>query len=160
MSNSLMLRPDGTYSFTLESEVRDVLRSLLKELRDLMVSGDDSVARLFPPAFLDDPARQKDYDELMRNELMASHLDALNVMENTLDEAVLTPDQAIGWMRGLNEMRLVMGSTMGVPDDVNIQMLNPDDPANAPLFLFDGLGWLLEDFLAELEAELPPPYAD
>ena len=66
------------YALDLAPEERRVLRSVCEELRPLVADQDESVARLFPAAFRDDPKASAEYDELVRDSLIAGRLRALD----------------------------------------------------------------------------------
>jgi uncharacterized protein DUF2017 len=132
------------------------LRSLPSQLRELLAADDPSVGRLFPPAYEDDPERQSEYDELVRGDLTAQRLRALDVLEETLDAERLDEEQLTAWLGALNDLRLVLGTKLDMTDD-----MNPDDISDAdeqaPIYaLYYYLGWLQEQVVEELAYGLDP----
>src|SRR5215467_14246643 len=74
----------GTYRVDLPPPERDVLARLLPQLRQLVSGeGDDDgrSRRLFPTAYAQDAEADADYQRLMREELVASRLAAIETVE-------------------------------------------------------------------------------
>jgi hypothetical protein len=149
-------RSRGGFHLRLSRRERDALRSLPGQLQELLERDDPSAARLFPPAYGDDPERNAEYEALVRDDLMAQRLASLRVMEDTLDASRLTEDQMADWLGTLNNLRLVMGTKLDVTEDMDPADLRPDDP-NAPLMaLYYYLGWLEEEVVRALAEGLDP----
>jgi Domain of unknown function (DUF2017) len=129
-----------------------VLRGLPGQVRELLEERDPSTRRLFPPAYTDDPERQAEYEQLVTDDLVAQRLQALAVVEETADAGRLTEDQLVGWLSALNDVRLVLGTRLGIEHDGEGEDFSQDDP-QAPVFeLYHYLGWLesqVVDALAE-----------
>ncbi|MGQ0830914.1 MAG: DUF2017 family protein [Microthrixaceae bacterium] len=147
----------GTFELNLPEQEREVLGALVKQLRELLVAttDDPSVRRLFPTAYHDDPERDREYQQLVRDELLARRLDALTTVESTLGVDSLDDDQLSAWLRALNDLRLVLGTRLDA-DETPVE-LDPDDP-DAPLFaVYDYLGFLLSEVVDALSEGLPEP---
>ena len=116
---------------------------------------DPTLRRLFPTAYHDDPDRDREYQQLVRDELLERRLAALTLVEETasaeqLDEAGLT-----GWLTALNDLRLVLGTRLDVSeDDAEVDPDDPDAPAHV---VYHYLGMLLGEVVDALEGDLPPP---
>ena len=93
---------DGRYRVRLGAPERDVVRGLVGELRELIRHDDDAVARLYPAAYRDDAEAAAEYDELVRPDLRAKRLDALDTVARTLDEDKNDQEQAEAWCGALN----------------------------------------------------------
>jgi hypothetical protein len=108
----------GTYRFGLADEERAVLRQLLPQLRELVLSPpeatDDRIRRLFPTAYADDPEKDAEYQRLMRDELVQSRVAAIDRVEASLDSTELSEDELIGWIQSVNAVRLVLGTMLDV----------------------------------------------
>jgi hypothetical protein len=144
----------GDYRLRLTRHERDALRSLPAQLRELLDTDDPSLVRLFPPAYADDPASNADYERLTRDSLLAKRLQALRVMEETVDADRLTEEQLSGWLGALNDLRLVLGTRLDVTEDVYERELDPNDPRAPELALYAYLSWLQEQAVAALAAGL------
>src|SRR4051794_891421 len=75
----------GRFHLRLPPEERDVLRSLPGQLRELLMTDDPSLRRLFPPAYVDDPEHEEEYRRLMADDLVAGRQAALDIVEETID---------------------------------------------------------------------------
>ena len=143
----------GEYRLRLADEERVLLRSLLGQLRELLGTDDPGLERVFPPAY-DDAEDERAYRELMRGELVEGRLAALDAVERTLDAKRLTEDELTAWLAPLNDLRLVLGTRLGVTEELYERPFDPRDP-DAPAFaLYGWLGWLQEQAVRALSAEL------
>ena len=140
----------GLFQIRLPAEERDLLRSLPGQLKDLLEENDPSLRRLFPPAYLDDPERDAEYQQLMRADLLERHRAALDVMTETIDAEELEEDQLAGWLGALNDLRLVLGTRLDVSEDMWDDELDPNDPRAPALGLYGYLGWLQEQVVEAL----------
>jgi hypothetical protein len=140
----------GDFELRLPDGERDLLRSLPGQLRQTLLTEDAAVARLFPPAYADDPERDAEYRRMVHDDLMAEHLQALQVMEESIDARRLSEDQLTSWLGALNDLRLVLGTRLNVTEETYQEEMDPgssDAPAHA---LFFYLGWLEEQIVAAL----------
>jgi hypothetical protein len=147
----------GRYNVRLPQVERELLVDLVEQLRDVLVSSTDdpNVRRLFPTAYHDDPDKDQEYQQLVRDELLERRLAALTVVEETADARELDEAGLTGWLTALNDLRLVLGTKLDVSeDDLDIDPDDPDAPAHA---VYHYLGMLLGEAVDALEADLPPP---
>lgn len=132
----------------LSVEERDVLRSMLGQLQELVdVDDDPGLRRLYPTAYAEDAERDREYQQLVHDDLRSKRLHDLTVMLETLDEPMLDDDQLAAWMRAVNGMRLVLGTKLDVSEDQMVA-LDPEDPASLPYALYEYLNWLLDGIVA------------
>jgi Domain of unknown function (DUF2017) len=145
----------GGVCLRLPPDERDLLRDLPAQLRSLLDEAPDdrSLERLFPPAY-DDAEDEAEYRRLMGGELLDGRRRALRVLEETLDEDRLTAEQAESWLTALNDLRLVLGTRLGVSDDTLLERLHPDDPNALELAVYAYLSWLQEQLVEALGTEL------
>ena len=145
----------GAIRLRLPPEERELLRTLPAQLRSLLdeAPDDPSLERLFPPAY-DDAESQAEYRRLMHDELLDGRRRALAVVEETIDLDRLTGEQAQAWLTGLNDLRLVLGTRLGVRDDELLERLDPADPRAPALGLYAYLSWLQEQLVEALEPDL------
>jgi hypothetical protein len=147
----------GTYAIRLPGPERELLADLVEQLRELLVvtTDDPSVRRLFPAAYHEDPERDREYQQLVRDELLERRLSALAVVEATAFADELDEDQLTGWLTALNDLRLVLGTRLDVTEDqADIPEDHPDAPAMA---VYGYLSVLLGDVVDALAEDLPPP---
>ena len=150
---------DG-FELRISAEERDLLRSVGPQLREVLVrdaagaqQGEDSaVARLFPVAYPDDEDRQTEYRLLVHDELLASHLGALAVLEETADADHLAEDQLLAWMRALNDIRLVLGTRLDVTEEGDERPSSPRDPRMSAFAVYDYLTYLQGEIIDALSS--------
>jgi hypothetical protein len=144
----------GRFALRITAAERDVLRSLPVQLRQLLtrpdLAADPDLRRLFPPAYPDDPEKSAEYDGMVRDDLMAERLAAIEVMERTIDSDKLSEDELLAWLSAINDLRLVLGTRLDVPEDLSELDVRPDDPLAESLALYAYLSILEEDAVAAL----------
>jgi hypothetical protein len=144
----------GRYKIDLEPWERDLLRTLPAQLRDLLSTDDPALARLFPPAYLDDPERADEYRRLMRDDLLASHTASLETLEATAEATELDDEQLTAWMGALNDLRLVLGTRLDVSEDMDDEPFPEDDPRAYLWALYRHLSLLQEWVVTALSSAL------
>ena len=145
----------GQYHLRLSKAERDLLRSLPGQVRDLIDStdpADPSVRRLFPPAYRNEEKAEADYQNLMHDDLLEHHRQALTVMEETIDADRLDEEQVVSWLSALNELRLVLGTNLDVSEGT--EPVAPSDPRAPGLALYGYLSWLEEQVVEALADSL------
>ncbi|HEX9824065.1 MAG TPA: DUF2017 family protein [Actinomycetota bacterium] len=141
---------DGTFRLHLPDREREVLRTLPAQLRELLAVGDPALERLFPPAYLDDPEQQAEYASLVHDDLLRQRATSLEVMEETIDADRLDEEQLSAWLSALNDLRLVLGTRLGITEDMYEEGL-PEEGPDAPKYaVYAYLGWLEEQVVAAL----------
>jgi hypothetical protein len=147
----------GTYEVHLPEPEQALLGNLVGQLRELLTetTDDPSVRRLFPTAYNEDVERDREYQQLVRDDLLERRLAALTAVEETLAEPELTEEQLHGWSRAVNDLRLVLGTRLDVGEEpVEIEADDPDAPAYA---VYEYLGYLLGEVVDALSEGLPEP---
>ena len=153
-------RRDGSIGVGLRDNEREVLRSLLGQLRMLVraetstaVDETSLVRRLFPTAHPSDADREHEYQEMVRGPLVEQRLASIDTVEQTLDSDTLDEDTAGCWMRTLNDLRLVVGTRLDVSEDqTEIDIDDPDAQLHA---VYDYLGFLVDRLVVALTQSLP-----
>ncbi len=144
----------GRFALRITAAERDVLRSLPAQLRDLLaerdVAANPDLRRLFPTAYPDDPEKAAEYDGMVRDDLMAERLAAIEVMERTIDSDKLSEEELLAWLSAINDLRLVLGTRLDVPEDLSELDVRPGDPRAESLALYAYLSILEEDAVAAL----------
>jgi hypothetical protein len=136
----------GRFELSLSAEERGLLRELPVQLASLLANAPDdpSLRRLFPPAYADDPSADAEYQRLMHAELAAKHRDALALLAETAGRDELGADELHAWLAALNDLRLALGTRLGVTEELYEEELDADDPAAAELRVYLYLTWLQE----------------
>ncbi|MSO87929.1 MAG: DUF2017 family protein [Acidimicrobiia bacterium] len=149
----------GTYQLRLPEIEQELLRNLAAQLRDMLSLGtnDPSLRRLFPTAYHEDAERDREYQQLVRDELLARRLAALATVEETTALKEVTEEQLSSWLTVLNDLRLVLGTRLDVSEDTNGVEGDDDNPNVTAYSIYDYLGFLLTVVVDALAEGLPPP---
>lgn len=149
---------DGGFRVALPAGLRQRIQQLTTELAATIQSGvaDQSIYRLFPPGYSNDIGRQLEYDRLMRDDLQAKHIAALETLNRSLDSDVLSEDEMDSWIKALNQLRLVLGTQLEVVQDQRIDPYSlPDDDPRATVFMtYELIGLLQTEVLRALSGEI------
>lgn len=140
------------YRCNLDPDERHLVRRLIGEVRELLsttTADDPKMNRLFPPAYLDDDEAQNEYQQFMRDELVASRLEAIMRVDAFLADdstADVSVDDLDAFSRALNSVRLVLGTLLDIDDDddtddghIGTNVTHPNE-----MNLYNYLSWLLE----------------
>lgn len=158
---------DGRFALRLDPGERRVLGSLVDQLGAVTADGPDlddpAFARLYPTVMPDDPVRSAAFAGLVHADLEAGRREALETVAATLDATSIDGVQAAAWLGVCNDLRLVMGTRLGIDaGDEDATAGNdddPDDPDALARTVFHYLGWLVGAFVEALEAGLAEPRA-
>jgi hypothetical protein len=142
---------EGHFRLRLPPAERELLRRLPAELRELLTANpaDPNLRRLFPPAYEDD-ADEAEYRRLMRADLVEGRRQALRVLQESVDNDRLSPDEAEAWLTALNDLRLVLGTRLDVSEQTLLHRLDPREPRTRELALYAYLSGLQEELVAAL----------
>jgi hypothetical protein len=109
---------------------------LLDQLEQLLTAdaadtgGDPVLARLLPPGHTGDPEIAADFRDMTESGLRSGKADDLATMRATLPpdggEVRLDDEQARAWLRTTNDLRLALGTRLGVTAETE----PPEDPAD------------------------------
>jgi Domain of unknown function (DUF2017) len=144
----------GEFTLRFPQAERRILRTLPGELRELLQDSDDPQAeRLFPPAYTQDASREEEYRVLARDELVAGRLEALDLMESTIDAQRISEEQLLGWLSALNDLRLVLGTRLHVTEDLRLDTVADDDPQAPAYAMYGYLTWLQEQVVGALSGQ-------
>ena len=142
--------PKG-YVVNLDNEEIELIVRLVGELRALLLADDPRTEaitrRLFPPAYhlADDAEADSEYQRLMRDELVASRLAAMQQVDDTLRaQEPLSEETMFGLLQSLNSLRLVLGTMLDVGEDHHPDDVGDDDPMLGEHHLYQFLSYLLE----------------
>lgn len=140
---------DDSFRINLRTDERDMIRSLIPQLRSL-IDGRDPVAwRLFPNAYQHDPEKAAQYEDMVGSDLRRKRLRALETLESTVDEQTLTEAQLLAWMGAINDLRLVLGTRLDVDEESEYDDFT-DETDRALFAAYMVLGWLMENIVTAL----------
>ena len=116
--------------------------------------GSDPVRdRLFPRAYLDptEEAAEHNWQDMVHSDLVREKAAALAVLAQSLERVAgadrdtklsLDRDEVEAWLSALNDARLALGTTIGITEDHDRDLLDSADPASQPFFVYDWLTML------------------
>ncbi len=140
----------GGVRVRMQGDEAELLRRLLTELQTLLDAEiprvDPVVARIFPDAY-DDEDDRRSYREMVDEDLRKYKLDALRVVRDTLEDAVLESEQVEAWLTALTDMRLAIGTRLDVDEERMSAELDPSDPDTPALAILHWLGFLQENIV-------------
>ena len=117
---------------------------------------DPALARLLPDGYRDDPEAAADfrrYTEVgLRAAKRASARTALATLAVVGRRQLLTAEQAQAWLRTLNDLRLALGTRLGVGEswEEEADALPEGDPRYYGYAVYDHLTWLQESLVQSL----------
>jgi hypothetical protein len=151
----------GGVEVQLPPGLRDVLRSLCDQLETLLTtedpSSDPALARLSPAAYPDDPLRELEFEQMAGDDLAAGRLAALRELRDTAAADVLDEDQALAWLRTLNDLRLVLGTRLDVTEESGVEDFAADEATSAAFELYGALGMIQGELLLAIDPEAVEP---
>lgn len=111
---------------------------------------DPALARLFPDAYLDDADAAAEFrrftERPLRETKMAHATTAIETLRRSGDKVTLSADEAVAWLGALNDVRLALGTRLGVTEEgmEEFAALPDDDPRAATFHVYDWLTYLQE----------------
>jgi hypothetical protein len=145
----------GDFELRLDPKERDILRGLPDQLRSLIQNedptSDPAMARLYPPAYEDDPIRNLEFERMAGNDLTSQRLSSIAAMEASIDTDRLTEDQFLSWLSVLNDLRLVLGTRLEITEDMTENDFAPNDPRASTFALYAYLTWLVDAIVRALD---------
>jgi len=155
---------DGVEARLDRAEVA-LLRELCEQLADELAAVDDNAAvadpvlgRLFPDGYRDDPKAAAELRSLIQDELREAKVAAARAVVAGLADAGsggrvwLDDDAAQLWLTALNDLRLVLGTWLGVTEDERDRLdeLADDDPTRIAYAQYVLLSWLQDSLVDAL----------
>jgi hypothetical protein len=105
--------------------LRQCVAELAALLSDTLDRDDPAVERLFPDVYPEDPDDEAEYRRYTEADLKATKLDQVRTVLSDLlqsgGEVRLDEQGADVWLRALTDVRLALGTRLGVQDDTDIQ---------------------------------------
>jgi uncharacterized protein DUF2017 len=143
MSVAITSAGKGGVDVDLPPDLRELLASLAKQLVELIddpdSADDPGMARLFPPASVDDPMEALGFEQLMGEALRAGKRESAAVVLATATNDHLDPEQTLAWMRCLNDVRLVLGTRLEIEEDTDIEELFRDPMTEQAAIMYTAL---------------------
>jgi hypothetical protein len=118
----------------------DPFAGLMPSAEEKHTPDDPALARLFPDAYRDDPAAAAEIRRLTEDTLREGKVARLQQMYAVLPaeggKVMLDPAGVDTWLRGLTDLRLVLGERLAITEDVDLEAViaaaaQADDTATA-----------------------------
>jgi hypothetical protein len=123
---------------------------------DAELPDDPVLARLLPDAYSDDPEASDEFRRYTEPGLRSGKAAAARTVLATLPPSGgrvrLSEPEAQAWLRALNDVRLALGTRLGVTDDFDEQVadMGPDDPRSPYVGVYQWLAYLQESLVRAL----------
>ncbi len=148
----------GEAVLQLDAEERGLLHQLLSEMKTLLEAelppADEVTRRLFPDAYDDDREAQQ-FRALTGDELRSDKLAAVAEVEDQIandGRVELAPERGVvkSLLTVLTDLRLAIGTRLGVTEETMGAQLDPSDPETPALSVLHWLGWIQELVLSAI----------
>ena len=148
----------------LQADEAELLRRLTDELRLLLeadVPDSDAVKqRLFPAAYKDEEDAEE-FRSLVGDDLHAVKVESLRMVTERLGKSgpllsSIPEDETTAWLTLITDLRLAIGTRMGVDETKMETELDEDDPEAPAMSVLHWLGWVQESMLRAM-TDLAPP---
>jgi len=142
-----------------------VLRQCVAELAALLSDApsrdDPAVERLFPDVYPEDPVETEEFRRFTEEDLRSAKLEqAKTVLSDLLEaggEVRLGEPEADVWLRALTDVRLALGTRLGIADDTDIEeeldeavLKDPTSPRVGQISVYAYLSFLQESLVGAL----------
>ena len=151
----------GGYDVDLPEEERDLLAllpgRLLTSLEILTQPDSDipeNLRRLFPPAYPTDASAENAYIQLVRDDLLDHHRQALTVLRDSAEFTHLDEEGLAAWLTAITDLRLMLGSILEVSEEES--EIDAADPRYYDWICYHYLSQLLFEIVSVLSDRLPP----
>jgi hypothetical protein len=149
--------PDGSAAWPDDGLADSADLEAMTGLSDNTSPPDDPVvARLLPDAYQDDPEASSEFrrytERSLRSEKAAAARTVLATLPPRGGRIRLSEPEAQAWLRALNDVRLALGTRLGVTDDFEdrVTEMGPDDPRSAAVGIYQWLAFLQETLVQAL----------
>ena len=149
------------YALNLPSDERAILQELPLQLLaglEMLEKGDpaasDGVRRILPVASPRDERKEAAFVASRRAELLAGHIEVLDIVSKTAYESELNHEELNAWLIALTDLRLALGVMLGVTEEE--RELDPDAEDYADWVCYHYLSFLQSEIIDVLADDLPP----
>lgn len=150
------------YALNLPKDERAILQELPLQLLaglEMLEAGDpavsDGVRRILPLASPRDEKREAGFVSRRRDELLAGHIEVLDIVSKTAQASELNAEELNAWLIALTDLRLALGVMLGVTEQEH--ELDPDAEDYADWICYHYLSFLQSEIIDLMVDDLPPP---
>jgi hypothetical protein len=139
----------------LGTEERAVIKAVCDDLGSVLDDGaaNPAVRRLFPTAHATDPEVDREYQDMVHDDLLSSRREILAAVAASTDRDELDRQTLEQWMVGLNAVRLVLGTVLDVVEDDHPD-LDDGDPQLPAWAVYEFLGGVVDAAVKALAGTL------
>jgi hypothetical protein len=141
----------------------DPLAAIVGSMDEPVAAPDDAaLIRLFPDAYRDDPEAAQDFRRFTEHDLrLEKCARARSVQESVVTEEeghatfVFDEGSALVWLGFLNDVRLILGTRLGITDDwqEGLETMSVSDPRIGLFHLYDWLTYIQETLIQSLTGD-------
>jgi hypothetical protein len=142
------------------------LESMLDFTGPTTVPDDPVLARLFPDAYRDDEDAAGDFRRFTESDLRAGKAGQAAAVIDDLESAGLGDEpqggtmidveldsgRAMDWLKAFNDIRLALGTRLGIDDEDSLEEVPDDDPRAVVLEIYHWMSYLQESLVHALSA--------
>ena len=152
-------------------EEGDSLESMLDFTGPTTAPDDPVLARLFPDAYRDDPDAAGDFRRFTESDLRAGKASQAAAVIDDLEGAGLGDEPESGtvidveldtarateWLKAFNDIRLALGTRLGIEDEDTVDQVPDDDPRAVVVEIYHWTSYLQESLVHALSARANRP---
>ena len=144
----------------------DSLESMLDFTGPTTAPDDPVLARLFPDAYRDDEEAAGDFRRFTESDLRSGKASAAAAVIDDLEAAGLGDEpeggtmvdveldtaRAMEWLKAFNDVRLALGTRLGIEDEKTAEQVPDDDPRAVVFEIYHWMSYLQESLVHALSA--------
>lgn len=147
------LLQNGNYQVAVSENEKELVSIISVEVTSFLQRNTGEASRLFPPAYIDEPEAENEYQAMIHNDLVAAHIFALEALNESLAKPEVTESDLIEIMRALNILRLFLGERLNISEDYE-DSPSETDPSYDIWILFQIFGQMLSSIINVLHEKI------
>ena len=147
------LLQNGNYQVAVSENEKELVSIISVEVTSFLQRNTGEASRLFPPAYIDEPEAENEYQAMIRNDLVEAHTFALKTLNESLAKPEVTESDLIEIMRALNILRLFLGERLNISEDYE-DSPSETDPSYDIWILFQIFGQMLSSIIDVLHEKI------
>ena len=150
---NINLLENGNYQVAVSENEKDLIYFISAEVNSFFQKRGGEASRLFPPAYMDQPEAENEYQTMIHDDLASAHILALETLNKSLAKPEVTENDLVEIMRALNILRLFLGERLNISEDYED---NPSetDPSYDIWILFQIFGQMLSSIIDVLQEKI------
>jgi len=149
----ISLLQNSNYKVDVTEQEKDLISIISAEINSSLLRREGEESRLFPPAYIDQPEAESEYQAMIHDDLVSAHISALETLNASLAEPEVTENDLVEIMRALNILRLFLGERLNVSEDSE-EGPSETDPSYGAWVLFQIFGQMLSSIIDILQEKI------